>query len=443
MIFLLAMIVFLFLFLLIYLRFKHVNVPATYFLVWWVSWVMVSQTNIFGLFSVSADTYLLVLAKITMFTVGFLLVARARAGSSRWSDIKPISRSMVLTQLALTGLLLMYLQRYNAILSQASIVEARLIRFELGAFLRSGFEAAFYNYVVAMLVMFFLLYFVSRTITTRSFDAAAGVAVVNALIYGLIGLGRFVYFDTGLFIVLGLLLTAPLRKQRGYSANRIGAMGGLRRKIVWAGAFFVVVFGMAYTTALRLGVRDLWVGVRVLFEQFVVYFLGPFRALDVYLATFARDFSMLFGRATFAGIDELFMSVLYVLGWGLGPINFHIGGVTQQQILIGDGSNSLFNAFYTSIMNFHMDFGVLGVFFLPMLYGMAVARAYNLYQRRPSVYTLMLIVFLSHASIVSQLRWPFQAPHNWLILFLIGSTILYESRATQRCGLVSSHGERS
>jgi len=401
-------------------------------------WIIVSQFNVFELFSVSPETYALILVKVFMVSFGYLLVCRT---GGRQQFLKPIvlnSQTNIIVQLILSMVLLLFLSRYGALIEQIPISEIRMATFQIGMLLRTGLEAAFFNYIVSTLVYFFLLLFVCQYLTTRRFGIPALLSLVNGVMFGLIGYGRFVYFDTAVFLAIGALLTAgPI----GYGLHKMGIKAGhgrFKRFVVYSVLFFGILIAMGYSTAQRMGSSDLVLGLSVTFEHFVVYFLGPFRALDTYLHTFSQDIYFLMGRATFGGIDELIFNALNFLGGDTIPLNFIIGPITQDPIIIRHGEIPWFNAFYTNIMNFHLDFGVVGVVLFALMYGMVIAASYNLFRREPSGYTLMLVVFLTHSAIVSQLRWPFQAPGNWILLILIGIAIVRHQRKMRRKAFVGT-----
>ncbi|MBS4053429.1 MAG: oligosaccharide repeat unit polymerase [Thermaerobacter sp.] len=431
MIFFSVVMVAIFLLIVIYLRLRTLNTPVVYYIVWWCAWTLISQFNFMGLYHVSATTYAAVTLKVSMFTAGYLAVSRKTTSTS----VQPVSvqRSLSLSkhvlwfQWVLLAILVFYLRRYYSVIAQLTVWDLRNARFDVGGLFSSGIEAMIYNYFVTAWVYFFLLMVISEYLITRRLRPVGVLSIANVVLYSLIGYGRLVYFDAGIFLAVGGLLFA--RQYRGTTLLKSPRAHSTRYRglIVYAVGIVGGIAMSGYLTASRLGHVDWFTGILVMLEQGLIYFTGPFRALDVYFFAYADQLTFQLGRATFAGLDEPLSLVLRLLGLDIVPNNFLVGPITREPIRIGFGDNASFNAFYTSILNYHMDFGLAGIAVFSFLYGVAVSTAYNRFVRYPNTLSLMLVLFMVQTSIFSLLRWSFQNPSSWIILVMIGLARYFHS----------------
>jgi hypothetical protein len=204
-----------------------------------------------------------------------------------------------------------------------------------------------------------------------------------------------------------------------------------KKNIVFFVVIALIIVGYStWLTVTRLGLTQLnmanmKIGFNVLFEQFFIYFTGPFRALDYGIRNY--DIGLLFGRGTFAGIDELINLAFSIIGVTYRSSSGIIGDLLQaNEISIGDGY--LFRFAYTNVMIFYFDFGVAGSVIFPSLYGFFVRKAVNLYEKAPSIPTLIIMTYLFVTMIYSVFKWGLQSPSSLVVLVASYMWYKYECR---------------
>src|SRR5699024_6116960 len=120
-----------------------------------------------------------------------------------------------------------------------------------------------------------------------------------------------------------------------------------------------------------------------------------------------------FGRVTFSGLDEIFIVILRKFDDTIVNIKYYTGPYTSEFINIGDGVT--YNAFYTSIFNFYLDGGLLGVILMSFVFGAIIGKVFNTYLKSPNIFNLALLIYLVYLSLVSSLRWELQSPMYWFV----------------------------
>lgn len=93
-------------------------------------------------------------------------------------------------------------------------------------------------------------------------------------------------------------------------------------------------------------------------------------------------------------------------------------GLMQEMVTINltDGNTLKTNAFYTSFYLFYNDFGVLGVFFIPALYGFSFSRAYESWLINNSTIDLTFVLFWCYTGYTALFFPPQIAEYYWFCL---------------------------
>jgi oligosaccharide repeat unit polymerase len=397
------------------IRIGSYNNPLAYYLIWWGIWLIVSQFNFFNLFEVSIKTYIFLLLNIFMFSLGYFIFCKKIQYKS-FKIFKVNKEGIFIIQSTLFFILIYYLHRYNMLYRNASVLDIRNIKFQVGLLFSSGYEMIFFNYIITFLVYYFTLLSISRFIIEVKVDKNFYISVINVIIYSFIGYGRLIYFDFIIFIIVGFLLNKSLSRKK-VNMYKLHNKKNMKNMIIF---LIIIISGLllsSYFISVRMGGNKVYKGLLNNFSQSIIYFTGPFRAFDNCMVTFSDKFNFTFGRSTLSGLDEIVNNMLYILYRNITPLNYEIGFYTQQPIMIGN--HQIFNAFYTCIMNYYMDFGVIGVIIIPFIYGIIAAKIYRVFNDNPNIYTLMLIIYFTYTTISSEFRWSYQSPTTWIILIFI------------------------
>jgi len=400
------------------------------YLMWWTMWLTLSTLNVYDLFPVSIKTYFLLLLNIAMVLMGFLygsiFSSRNRINNVYLNDIKvSMNKAFKILLIGSVAILTYYYIKYMTISISSPGLDLRMERFRVGLLFSSTEELLFFYYFIEAFV--YVLYAVVaymifyKDIKNITFAMALG----SILLYAGVGSGRgqIIYLLVAIALVY-FIRTKDIKKNVS-TINQITQVRSKKNKktrIFSLFAIFIpgVLVYAAWLTAVRLGFREfnieaIQIGADELFKQFIVYYTGPFRALDYGLEHFVPNTGYLWGRGTFAGIDEIINMAFHVIGLNFKSANGIIGEMLQEtQILIG--YNQTFNYAYTSVMIHYFDLGIAGVIVFPFLYGLFVRISIFLFQKTPSLPTLIIVVFLFQTMIFSVFSWGLQSPASNIVL---------------------------
>lgn len=386
-----------------------------------------SMTNPASLYPVSDKTYILWILNIVIFTVIYVVfalrktnrIAELEKTETKWEEaIEKITNSKVwlFFQIGLMIILLYYVIKYNYIVSQTTDQSLlRLIRFT--NLFGSYTEKVIFEYLIMGLFTIFSIITSILFVNKKWKNLFFFIGLINIILYISIGFSRKVLFEFLIYVVLAYIITITLQKKK---ISKRSIIIGICLVII----ILVLTLGV---TALRTGVSifDFKKIYNVIIEeqikQFIVYFEGPFRALDHFVE---NGFSSLqgnlsYGRATLGGIDEIISLPLIFIGFQYPYFNSIVGAELQNNILVGETQQ--FNALYTSVMNYYCDFGVVGVIIIPALYAIFVRWCIEKFIRKKDIFSQVLAIFVIMNTFSTIYRWNYQAGSTtfWLIILLL------------------------
>lgn len=407
------------------------NNPLTYYLIFWGGWTFVSLLNPYDLYDVSNNSYLLLWLNITVFSLGYFLVCNKRT-NFKYVDIFSKKHTQIffrIIQLIVLLYLIYYYIRYNFLLSGLAITEARNIKYELGYLFNSYTEYLIYTYFVTAFVHLKLVIDIANYIMTKKIQFSTLITAASVILFSLIGFGRFIFFYALIFFALAIFLKKE-NVNRIINDNRHNKKK--KKKAVYVLFTVIGFYFMTLLTANRTGggisdFDDLLFWFKFSIQEGVTYFVGPYRALDYFLTNkIYNQIGFTLGRATFSGIDEIINNFFILIGIEYKTANGLISSFTRGNISIGD--TRFFNAFYTGIVNFYLDFRIFGVILFPLLYGIISAKIWNIYNKKPNIYTFSLLIYFTKTTIAYQYRWDFGAPSTWIVII----TLIILSRKNSR-----------
>lgn len=407
------------------------------YLIWWGIWLGLSTFNFYDLFSVQTSIYLLLILNVVMFCIGFLFCGALRPKNKiniKCINEKVTKHSGFLKLLILVVFILLYYYlRYKNVVNSGISSNNRMERFSVGNVFSSGKEILAFNYFIEPFTYAATIILAYMVIYNEYKNITFILLSLCIFLYAGIGSGRGPII--GILIAMALIFFIKIidsgkKMNIDNLINKVGKTKKIRlRNIFFMVSIALIIFVYsAWLTAARLGYKELsmnaiQIGWNEFFKQSVVYFTGPFRALDYGLKVYPQRVGYLFGRGTFAGIDEIINMALKMIGISYTSANGIIGGMLQNnQILVGYKQS--FNYAYTSVMIHYFDLGVLGVIIFPFIYGFFVRKAVFLYERKPILPTLVIIVFLFNTMINSVFSWGLQSPSSNIVL--IGCYIWYK-----------------
>jgi oligosaccharide repeat unit polymerase len=375
------------------------KIIITIYLLWWGVWLSISTLNVFGLFQVSIKTYSLLLLNIVMVLIGFIygntLSKKTIASKTLHQyEFKLLKNKTFIAILIMNVLILLhYFVKYNAIVG----INTRMERFVVGQLFSSTGEILFYSYFIGTF-MYALYAILAYLFFYQGYKNPIFLLVfISILLYAGIGSGR----EPIIISIVAITLVYFIRKYdypvKCDSMRNFYMRKEKTRKRQPYILIILLIFGIliyaAWLTAIRMGYRDfnihsIQIGVNALLEHFIIYYTGPFRALDYGLVNYVPNVEYLWGRGTFAGIDEIFSRILRLFGFSFISSNNIIGGMLQNNF-IHIGNNHYFNFAYTSVMIHYFDLGVVGVIVFPFFYGFFVRNAVFLYNNNKTLPALI------------------------------------------------------
>lgn len=181
--------------------------------------------------------------------------------------------------------------------------------------------------------------------------------------------GRFGYvkiFIGFLFVLFCILINEPQKKI-------------IRFVSIITSVFFFIIIS---TTMLRSG--NLTISTKSIadsknetLEQFAIYVSGPIAALNYSIENdYVRKLGgHTFGAATFCSVDRLIQPIVKIFNPTRLPVSNDFIGFKQENLISIYPSHGTYNALYTAILFFWMDYGFLGVLILPFIIGSIFARS--------------------------------------------------------------------
>ena len=389
------------------------------YIFWWLLWLTLSTFNLYDLNEVSDGIYLLVLLNIIMFTLGFSIYGLFKRNKINTKVIDyEIIRHPVLNRIIVivTIILFYYWTKFEKIKFYSD--NARLERFQVGGVFSTAKELLFFNYFIEPFTIIIIIMIAYMIIYEEIRNKVFMMLIAALFFYSSIGSGRGPIID----VLIAMVLIFIIRK------NNFKVEENVNRKVRLGTIVFITIVILimfiysSWLTASRLGIKEfnvnsILVGSNEFFKQGVIYYTGPFRALEYGIQNYSDQLGYLFGRGTFAGIDEIINTALSFLDINYDSANSIIARMLQDNIInIGGGQE--FNNAYTSIIIHYFDFRVSGVIIFSFIYGIFIRKAIFLYNNMPVLPTMIIMIFLFITMINSVFKWGLQSPSSNILLIV-------------------------
>lgn len=299
--------------------------------------------------------------------------------------------------------------------------EARDIYFEeLSNNMPIPFFKFIWSWYVPVIVFYvqviFALTLITNKSTNRFWTMIYGLLVIS---YLLIGFGRapiqqFLYLYLLLYLIY---ISGYLNIEMNIASEHV--KNNYKTTIKLSLVLVIAIIGMAVITNLR-GITSLdsdsdkLVDWNVFAKQFITYNTGGFVAFDFALNhEFQYQFGPLYGRGTFASIDNLF----YFIHNNVNYANNILGKFLQERT-IDIGADFQWNYAYTMFYIFYKDLGLLGLVVFPLMFGFLFKRILVLFLKTQSFYFLVIFVYLSYTLFYSNFAYSLQSIGSFFIISL-------------------------
>lgn len=375
----------------------------------WMALFCISLQNPYGLFPVTLGTYCLLVVYVCSLIIGISITynktafkVKSTEGIQKQLDYL-IENKYVLIATAICIAFLSYIySKQSILLLTISAMELRNdgvqeLLFEsnpiLGLF--NNFFVRPCTYFIEVLAAYVLLYRRKKIIPLLLF-----ISVV--LLSAMIGGSRGVIVKIIVYAIF-LSYCCPFLQGNSKKSNI--------KLFISLFVFGIMIFAVvAYLTAQRLyninefSFETILLGVDSMLIHVETYLVGPFRALDY---AFKHDYfdklgGPTLGCSTLGFIPGMLKIFLGKLGIAFTTPNNVIYGTLQNDwIWIGRD----FNFAYTPLLNFYMDFGILGILIIPFLFGLVIKRYSMKLFVSMNVAYLFLVAFFFNVVFESHFGW--------------------------------------
>lgn len=398
------------------------------FLLFWGVVLLISTFNPYNLDEVSMDTYFLLLLYVSSFTIGTLLPKRNASSyysvsinMNFWVDRIIINKIFLLFIVFLDAIVLFLYLRTQALLAMYDVAEMRA---DLDSILYQGnsFLALTKNMIINPLTPIltflgaYILFYNRKKILPL---ILVGVFVIlSALIEGsrsgILRIAIYCFF---------MLLCRPI-----FTGEKMKF--SFKSFLLFIPIIAVVLIIMSNMTAQRefnltgFSWENALLGMDSLFKHFVTYCVGPFRALEY---SFDADYlskigGYKLGGCTMGFIDGMLSLVLGIMGFNYIPASRGLTTLLQDNWINIGGFG--FNFAYTAVIFHYMDFGILGVIILPMIWGYIVGVFANKFYKTKNPILLILLAYMFTVMLNSIFTWRLYRHVAFMTFFLV--FILYK-----------------
>lgn len=379
--------------------------PVLIYSAFWIIFIIISIINPLDLYTVSIETYLLLLLSIVMVSLGFMIFVKPnktkKIDNSYYNTNSKADKYMLIFQIIYMLILFVYYYKYKKLLLSMGIHSARTIVFTQGYLFKFYFEYLLYTWILTPSIYLIGMICIYKYIVNKKINILLIISILNIFIHSSIGNGRMIIFD---FICYTILLLV-FNNINSHKITNVIKVIKIRYIIVFLLALYFITLSYANRVGIELSINNFG---NILFkniEQGILYFTGPFVALDTFLDKYSNmNYAYTIWKCTFSGISEVIGNILLSIG-----INFNtganiIGDIATKNIYISQTHQ--FNAFYTSIFNFYLDAGLIGIIIYSFLFGTMVAVVFNRYTKNKNIYNTLLLVYMTWIIMVSVYRLP-------------------------------------
>lgn len=389
----------------------------------WFMVLWVSMIRPYGLFKPSDYTYLLLCLNVLSFTIGFYSIRiknhnnyNIESNKLRNSIIRILNNKLFIAYLlGLMAYEIYLLTKFFEKLAVASSLAALRHDFFYDNFYGESFNFMnriflFPTFYIALPLFIFCLLYYRKPITI--------ILAVFLLIYCNLGGGRFDYITIfyTLFFFIFCLQKISWKKIRLIIS--LGILLFLILSAITASRLSTVSKDASYKEMIVSGADDT-------LEGFITYTCGASVALDYAID---KDYvskigGYQFGKVTASGLLQLINIFTKRIGLTIDEPMTRLLKY-KQETYIPVANDRTFNALYTAILFFYLDFGILGVIIIPFFFGFlcrVLIRKFYIYQN-VSLLSLLNFAFITAMMSTTDLRGfsLFQSILFIILLYLVG-----------------------
>lgn len=395
---------------------KLSKVLIVFYLLFYFILLSLSIIDPYNLFKVSNYIYLTHTMGVVSFVFGYMLTLPSFKLNVTNFNIRVPSVGRFITILLFFSAILFfyYFKKFMDITYMLdSVKDSRHEMFVGWSFFSNAYEKYFVLIFRKFIFVFSSLFVIVTILEKKKYKLNFYLSLTIVILISFTGGGRQDIARIVSFILIYKMINFGL----SYKSIVLNSM----LKGIAKSSFFIIVFLTLLTvvTASRnILLSDMSSTIFVDFfdetlRQASVYFVGPIRAFEYGINhNYVDKFGLFFGRATFAGFDDLIGNVLSVLGIPYKTSNILIGGMLAPRIYIGSG----FNYAYTHFFIFYLDFGYFGVIILSFIYGIFMRKMIYYYMDFINFYSFSILVYLMYVLFFNFFSWGLQSPPVFVLI---------------------------
>jgi len=421
------LLVFLYLIFLLWLKYFKMDYPSKrillIFTTYWFIALFLSQFELYGLDMPKNLSVFLLIINVFAFIIGFSLI-KINSNSLHRINIKTfeVQFSLILKNKIFIFILII------ALLYVAYLVGIYYTKFiflqSLGDLRTEYYDSNLYGSLFSTINTFFLSPFFIFLLPIYGYSTLYKrnmiwfFILLFLLLFATLSGGRADYLK----LFLPIMLIILFQKKKKAINNKFS------RYIIIYFSLFLSIIIISYVSAARFGnielsKSNLQDGFDITTEQIVTYSVGPIVAFD-----YALNINYLnqingykYGTLTLNSIENIFYSIVSKFGLIYErPISQFAN--LKQYTPIQISNEFSWNALYTWVLFFYLDFGIVGVIFFPFMIGLIFRKVIKEYIRNPNIYYFIILYFIFQLSLFSVMDWSLSSPA--LLFFLVLMYIL-------------------
>lgn len=397
------------------------NILLIYLTIWFIS-LIIASSGTYGLKPCSYNTIILLIGHIVAFTIGYCCIKLSRKFDVR-TELKHFNLGIdkiisskwfiAILFISLLYIITIFSKYLNVLLAVSSLGTIRE-DFYSGELLGQGFSII-NNFFLIPWILIILAIFGYLSFYKRNFIWL--ICLIELLLYSVLSGGRNEFVN----IIVSLLFF-------GICVGMMSKMRSKKNYLIFILLIAATYFGIIITTSARSGfygiIDNLEDGIEETNMHIVTYLGGPTVAFD-YAVTHdvVSDVDgYQYGAMTFASIDELVFNIEAVIRKVTNNpprerAIINLGNYFHENY-IDIGTEWKWNALYTSCLYYYLDFGSLGVFILPFLFGMLIRFVIKKIYRYQSFWLLILLSII-FCFLLNSFQRFFMIRMSQLILMII------------------------
>ncbi|WP_161625885.1 O-antigen polymerase [Pontibacillus marinus] len=384
--------------------------PITLINLWWGGWLLLSSFGFYHLFIPSTNTYLYILGNISFLTLGYLLVLGRGTVNSKQSYSKAFELKNLklfnLVQLITLFIMLFFAIKGIKIMVTQNITPQEYRGYVFKGYLTdplygSNFIFLFIHYIVKGFILVNSMVCTFLYLLRKKYYRTFLISIANLLLLSAFMVSRIDIFRYIILILIFFFLARKLNLKLEVNINIIS-----KKVLTYFSFMIIILFIVSY---LRAG---------QVFKSILVYFTGPFIALDTFLEQYniQPQIPLQFGRATLGGIDDIIVLIIRRFNDTIVSTNYKLSFLSDA---ISIGESQTYNAFYTMFVNFFIDGNVFGSLLISFFLGITISLLFVKTYTNPNIFVLTLFIYILHMVIFGSLRWEFSSGWSWIVLFLL------------------------